>query len=109
MIKVTCEIAKNQIISLEVKGHALSAEPGKDLVCSAVSAVTLGGLNALHNSKKTLSIKIKDGYVLIAKSGDIENEDEVVLKTILVQLETIARDYDKYVKIIRKENKANDL
>ena len=109
MIKVTYETDKGQFTSLEVKGHAQSAEPGKDLVCSAVSAVTIGGLNALHNSKKTLSIKIKDGYVLIAKSGDIENEDEVVLRTILVQLETIARDYGKYVKIIRKENKANDL
>lgn len=109
MIKVTCETVNNQIISLEIKGHALSAKPGKDLVCSAVSAVTFGGLNALHNTKKTLSIKIEDGWVLIARSGDIEDEDKIVLKTILVQLETIARDYGKYVKIIRKENKANDL
>ncbi|MDD3938348.1 MAG: ribosomal-processing cysteine protease Prp [Bacilli bacterium] len=103
MIKVTIEIVNNHIVSLEIKGHAQSAEPGKDLVCSAVSAVTFGGLNALHNTDKNLTIKVQDGYVLITKSGDLESADEVVLQTIITQLETIADDYPKYVKILRKE------
>lgn len=103
MIKVTYETDKGQITSLEVKGHAQSAEPGKDLVCSAVSAVTFGGLNALTNPSKTLVIEVSEGYVLITKNGAIVKEDEIVVKTILTQLETIARDYPKYVKISRKE------
>jgi uncharacterized protein YsxB (DUF464 family) len=103
MIKVTCEVKNSQIASLEIKGHAQSAEPGQDLVCSAVSAVTFGGLNALHNTDKNLTIKVQDGYVLITKSGDLESADEVVLQTIITQLETIADDYPKYVKILRKE------
>ncbi|MDD4154823.1 MAG: ribosomal-processing cysteine protease Prp [Bacilli bacterium] len=103
MIKVTYETDKGQFTSLEVKGHAQSAEPGKDLVCSAVSAVTIGGLNALANPSKTLVIEVSEGYVLITKKGAIVKEDEIVIKTILTQLETIARDYPKYVKISRKE------
>ncbi|MFA5421281.1 MAG: ribosomal-processing cysteine protease Prp [Bacilli bacterium] len=103
MIKVTYETVNSQITSLEVKGHAQSAEAGEDLVCSAVSAVTFGGLNALRNSSKTLIIKVEEGYVSIAKSGAVLREDGIVLKTMITQLETIARDYSKYVKITRKE------
>ncbi len=109
MIKVTCEIVKSQIASLEIKGHAQSAEPGKDLVCSAVSAVTFGGLNALRNSDKNLTIQVQEGYVLITRNGDVKNDDEIVLKTILTQLETIANDYPKYVKILKKGKYSNDL
>ena len=104
MIKVTCEIVNKHITSLEIEGHAHSAEPGKDLVCSAVSAVTFGGLNALRNTQQNLNVQVQEGYILITKSGVTESEDEIVLKTILTQLETIANDYPKYVKIIRKEN-----
>ena len=102
MIKVTCEVKNSQIASLEIKGHAQSAEPGKDLVCSAVSAVTFGGLNALRNTQQNLNIEVQEGYVLISRSGEVESADEVVLTTILTQLETIARDYPKYVKILQK-------
>lgn len=103
MIKVTYETENSQIASLEIKGHAHSAEPGKDLVCSAVSAVTFGGLNALRNTSKTLHIEVNEGYVLITKTGEMLHEDEIVMQTILTQLETISRDYPKYVKISRKE------
>ncbi|MFA5480929.1 MAG: ribosomal-processing cysteine protease Prp, partial [Bacilli bacterium] len=90
MIKVTYESVNEQIASLEIKGHALSAEHGQDLICSAVSAVTFGGLNALH-SQQSFAIAISEGYVAVAAKGEISSEDEIVLKTILTQLETIAR------------------
>lgn len=109
MIKVTYETVNSRITSLEIKGHAQSAEPGKDLVCSAVSAVTFGGLNALRNNPETLVVKVKGGYVLISENGIVDPEDGIVLKTIIAQLETIARDYPKYVKITRKEKKSYDL
>ncbi|NCA97357.1 MAG: ribosomal-processing cysteine protease Prp [Bacteroidia bacterium] len=103
MIKVTYETVSNRITNLQIKGHAQSAEPGKDLVCSAVSAVTFGGLNALHNNPETLVVKVQEGLVAINENGVVSPEDEIVLKTIITQLETIARDYPKYVKITRKE------
>jgi uncharacterized protein YsxB (DUF464 family) len=71
-------------------------------VCSAVSAVTFGGLNALRNTQQNLNVEVQEGYVLITRSGEVESADEVVLTTILTQLETIARDYPKYVKILQK-------
>ena len=47
MIKIVLTYKDNKIDALEIKGHANSAEYGKDLVCAAVSAISVGGLNAL--------------------------------------------------------------
>ena len=48
MIWVTVVRTKdNQIRSFQVSGHAEYAESGQDIVCSAVSALTITTINAL--------------------------------------------------------------
>jgi uncharacterized protein YsxB (DUF464 family) len=52
MITILLKETDGHFVSLEAKGHANSAPYGADLVCAAVSAVILGGFNAL--TKKNL-------------------------------------------------------
>ncbi len=85
---------------LEVKGHANSAPHGEDLVCSAVSAVVIGGLNNLANPKD-FQIEIKEGYVSIKALKEIITHDEVVLETIITSLKCIEEDYPSYMKITK--------
>ena len=51
MIKIEIARTDGKIKSLSIKGHSNSAPKGEDIICSAVSAVSQGGLNALKNPK----------------------------------------------------------
>ncbi len=99
MIKIVIkrDVSTQKIIEIEVKGHANSAEYGKDLVCAAVSAVITGGANALLD--KDYDFKMDEGHAYI-KALDIPSDfDAVVLKTIETQLQTIEESDKKYVRI----------
>ena len=54
MIKIKYSKINNLIKEIEVSGHANYDEEGKDIVCSAVSACVVGGLNALKSVNKYL-------------------------------------------------------
>ncbi|MGL4336863.1 MAG: ribosomal-processing cysteine protease Prp [Turicibacter sp.] len=95
---------KNQKIeSYEISGHAFAGEPGEDLVCAAVSAVTFGLTNSIINlDESELTIKMEDGYLLV------ENVPTTIVAQALVEgmitsLNTIEEDNFKYITVI--ENK----
>lgn len=99
MIKIVIkrDVSSQKIISIEVKGHANSAEYGKDLVCAAVSTVMTGGMNALKD--KEYDFKLEEGHIYV-KALDIPSDyDSVVLRTMEVQLMTIEESNHKYVQI----------
>ena len=98
MIKVLIKREENKFVSLEVKGHANSAENGKDLVCAGVSAVINGGLNNLQELKK-FDIKSSDGYAYVEAKEAISSHDEVVIETIITGLKTIEESYSQFITI----------
>ncbi|NLB48525.1 MAG: ribosomal-processing cysteine protease Prp [Erysipelotrichia bacterium] len=83
MIKVKIGRASNQQINfLEVKGHAHSAEYGKDLVCAAVSAVVTGGFNNLNNIDD-YEVILKEGHAVFETYTPFDAHDETVIETIV--------------------------
>ena len=100
MIKIKV-LKKDEIIkSVTTKGHANFAEYGKDIVCAGVSAIVTGGINALEPHLKNIEIineSNKLGVVVIENNEVIQ----VILNTMLIQLETIENSYKKYIKIKR--------
>ena len=86
---------------IESKGHANYDEAGKDLVCSAVSAIIIGGFNAL-NDDEAEEIIVEKGYAKCTITGEISDHDVNVLDTILIQLLTIEKSYPKFIKVLRK-------
>ena len=97
MIKINVIRHDSKIKEISVKGHANSNEYGKDLVCAGVSAICVGGLNAL--TEENFDIHISEGDVEIRAIKDISNKDEIVLETILTQLKAVSEGQSKYVKI----------
>ena len=92
-------LENNSVISkLEISGHANFDKKGKDIVCSAVSAIGVGGINALTNIDK-IEVVIKEGYILVNGSGLNNDYNQIVLKTMLTQLKTIEKSYSKYIKV----------
>ncbi len=101
MIEVSYLENDSIIMSLEVKGHANYDKYGSDIVCSAVSAVTIGGINAF-DSINDININIEPGHVKIDGTGLQKYYNQVVVKTIVTQLLTIEKSYKQYIKISKK-------
>ena len=106
MIQVVIKEKNQQILDIEVSGHANNAEHGKDLVCAGVSTACVGIANALvknHFLKDQLgNLDIQKGYVHIEVLKS-QKDIQVVLETFVTILETIEESYAKYMKITKME------
>ena len=111
MIKVT--VYKNdsdQYVGFEMVGHAEYADYGKDIVCAAVSALVINTMNsvekfsddecngAVHEKEDTVSFEVV--------SKPMSSEAELLMKSLVFGLESIADEYGKRcikIKIKRKQ------
>ncbi|MCH4210998.1 MAG: ribosomal-processing cysteine protease Prp [Bacilli bacterium] len=102
MIKITLKSQNGEFVSLEAKGHAGSGPYGHDLVCAAISAVILGGLNALKDDESSYSVKVEEGHTLLERNKTLSEHDTIVIETIVKQIESIAESHPDNVKLERK-------
>lgn len=103
MVNIKANRKDGKIVYLSVLGHADSDVVGKDLVCAAISAITVGGINALTEPNK-FNLKVEKGDVEISVKGEANEHDYQVLETMLVQIKSVEETNSKYVKVIEKGN-----
>ncbi|MBN2984842.1 MULTISPECIES: ribosomal-processing cysteine protease Prp [Cohnella] len=102
--------ADGRIERFAVTGHAKYADPGRDIVCAGVSAVTIGAVNAIEKLTGLVpDAEVVSGFLsATAPAGEDEERNgqvQLLLEGMLVALQSIADEYGKYVKI--KEKIAN--
>ncbi len=109
MITVTFNAPQNVIKSFTMSGHANFAKKGSDLVCAGASAVSFGAVNAimsLTDIKPEIEQGQDGGYLRCvipdSISDDAQEKVQLLLNSMLISLQTIERDYGKYMKIILK-------
>ncbi|WP_203246799.1 ribosomal-processing cysteine protease Prp [Sporosarcina beigongshangi] len=106
MIKIIInEQSSGHIHSFEMKGHADFAEHGKDLVCAGASAVSFGAVNAIIAlTGKTPDIHQGEdgGYlkVIFPENDEKDYDIQLILKAMIVSLQTIEQDYGQHIKLI---------
>ena len=105
MIKVKVVREGERVHSFSLSGHADFARKGQDIVCAGVSAVAFGSVNAilsLTNVKPKIDQAGKEGGYLEVTFPVTEEDEKVqlLIQAMLVSLQTIERDYGKYMKII---------
>ena len=103
MLNINATRKDGKIVYLSVLGHADSDVKGKDLVCAAISAITVGGINALNQPEKFV-LKVEKGDVEISLKSEASEHDYQVLETMLIQIKSVAETNPKYVKVIEKGN-----
>jgi uncharacterized protein YsxB (DUF464 family) len=100
MITAKFEYAGEDVASYEISGHAMSDEPGKDLVCAGVSAVVFGLTNALIGlGLDEGKVKLADGYLKV-DTTDADEDMNALIYGLIVSLETIEREHDEYLSVI---------
>ena len=103
MINIKANRKDGKIVYLSVKGHADYKEEGKDIVCAAISSISVGGINALKNPEDFI-LKVEKGNVEISVKGEASEHDYQVLDTMLIQMKSVEETSSKYVKVVEKGN-----
>ena len=100
MITAKFEYAGEDVVAYEISGHAMSDEPGKDLVCAGVSAVVFGITNALIGlGLDEERVKLADGYLRV-ETHNADEDMNALIYGLIVSLETIEREHDEYLTVI---------
>ena len=108
MICVTIVQTKDkQIRAFQVAGHAGYAESGQDIVCSAVSALTITTINSLE-AFTTQSFEIdqdeEDGVITVNFLEDLNHDAALLMNTLILGLKSIENEYNnEYIHVEFRE------
>ena len=98
MIRVTLRSQGECITGFDVKGHAGYAEAGQDIVCAAVSVLTITCANALETVAGVKpTVKTSDGCMRLTLPKDSGHDAQVILQTLRQGLRDLAEQYSRYI------------
>lgn len=108
MISINVVRDKNGFIwEFVVKGHAGYDKPGRDIVCSAITAIATTAVGALEDIVGIKDSIVEEGYLRCTIPKDISQEDKakvkLILETIIIGFKQIEFSYKKYVSVLDKE------
>ncbi len=108
MINVIIKRDKDKVAKgIEVNGHAGYAEYGQDIICSAVSALALNMANSVEQFTDDHfegSVSDDGGYFDFSFPGEISPESQLLMKSLILGLQNIQKDYGaEYIKIRFRE------
>lgn len=88
------------IAEFKIKGHAMYAPYGEDIVCSAVSALSISIVNSLYVYAVAgiELIEFDDGFMVkVVRYSDVT--DQLLLKTLKDGLILIAEQYPEHLEV----------
>lgn len=88
-----------------IDGHAEYAEPGEDIICAAVSALSQNTVNAIEVfTEDSMEYEVEDGRLSCRFTGTISAESKLLMNTLALGLENIENSYgNEYINIQTKE------
>ena len=100
--------ARGNIAQFALTGHADAGEYGQDIVCAAVSAVSIGavnGIEALAGFTPTVDAdEVNGGHLMVAIEQALTGEQshivQILLENLLLSMQSIAESYGDYVQIV---------
>ena len=99
MIKVKVTKDSDMIKSVSILGHAMYADFGKDIVCSAASSIVTTTINGILSfDKEGLSYEVsKDGLVI--QNIKTDNITQTLLNNMISLLKELEKDYPTNVEV----------
>ncbi|WP_409022633.1 ribosomal-processing cysteine protease Prp [Dellaglioa sp. P0083] len=96
------------IDAFEITGHADSGEYGQDIVCAAVSVLTINTVNSLTELAKLnpdVEMDEDNGGLMKVKLSESELNDatgQLFLESLVLGLQSIEQNYQDYIKLTLK-------
>lgn len=111
MIRIRVKRDKSgQIASLTINGHAGYAEKGQDIVCAAVSAISIGTINAVE---AVLGVRLptevhEDGFLSChmpsLDDGQLRDKVQLLLEAMIAALRSVEAEYGRHVQVMDERN-----
>lgn len=103
--------SKKQLCGYCISGHAGFAQQGEDIVCAAVSVLTINTVNAVEQFTTTdfecEADEQQGGYLKVIftdiKKGIHDHDTELLLKVMVMGLEDLSKQYKKYIRLKYEE------
>ena len=97
----------NKYVGFSTQGHANYSEYGTDIICSAVSALTLNTINSIEkftDVKFKLNSSQKNGIIDFKITSECDDKSTLLLESMILGLKGIQKDYGKkYISLKFKE------
>ncbi len=108
MTKVTIyKNVKNECVGFKAVGHAGYAESGEDIVCAAISILTINTMNAIETfTDADVSLEMDEEQGLIEyRIEEPTKETTLLLDTMVLGLQTMEDDenYTDYIDLLFEE------
>ena len=104
---VTCLIKKesNKYCSIRLSGHSGYAESGSDIICSAISMLTINAANSIMELTDTFIEPVEDdGYLSWNFNDGIDDRAILLMDSLVLGLKMIEDTYSKrYLRLIIEE------
>ena len=99
MIKVKVTKDSDMIKSVSILGHAMYADFGKDIVCSAASSIVTTTINGILSfDKDSLSYKVSENGLIISNIK-ADNITQTLIKNMISLLKELSENYPDNVKV----------
>lgn len=103
--------SEKQLCGYCISGHAGFAQKGEDIVCAAVSVLSINTINAIEQLTDTDFLcdadEQKGGYLKVMLSDMKKRMDchdaEILLKAMAIGLEDLSKQYKKYIRLQYEE------
>ena len=109
MTKVTVyKNEQNECVGFKAYGHAGYAEEGEDIVCAAISVLTINTMNAIDtftDVEAEVQSNEEEGYIEYRVLSKPTKESTLLLETMVLGLQTMAEDenYSEYIDLKIRE------
>lgn len=87
------------------EGHAGYAEEGYDIICAAVSALTVNAVNSIEEfTPDGMDVTFDEGLVELHLEDELSDEGQLLMKSLIFGLRTIQETYgNEYIELVFKE------
>ena len=105
MLNITVFVKDRDYIGVRSEGHAEYDDPGKDIVCAAVSTLMINTLNSIESfTEDDFEGGEDDGFLEFMLEGRISDESKLLMKSLVLGLTSVQESYgNAYLEITTKE------
>lgn len=96
--------ASKRIVAFFIEGHADAGVQGEDIVCAAISAISIGTVNSIeHLTGVELPASMQEGWLSspVAEQANLEIDAKIqlLLESMAFMLSGIAEHYSEFAQV----------
>ena len=105
MIEIEIIRKGDRIISLTSKGHAGYAEEGYDIICAAVSVLSVNLVNSIEEfTEDGMDVTSGDGLIELRLDGELSQEGQLLMRAYILGIQSVQKTYgNEYIELVFKE------